>query len=229
MTVLALIMAALLVGTLFVCELCSMLMTAEMVLIMVLALPIYLYKRRQPIVWCNFFFIMTLAVVSRFLTSAYVIANAPVVRYPIEIANENIRQFAGFGMIAVWFLWYVLVFASTMFDNNVIVKKAVYVNDVSSEYNRGTIRINKNLFDSTSAMLCINFIATIFVYKFKTVIISVLVNIAIVLITNIVYEKWLTAIINSRIEDICETSDKHSSDMLVYDTESDKKSCSKEN
>ena len=220
MNILTIVMVLVLIGTLFVTDLCSMLMTIEMVLIMILALPIYLYKKRQPAVWNSFLFTMTLSIAARFVTSAYVISHARVVQYPIQIANQNIKQFAGIGVMTIWFIWYILVFASTMFDNHVIIKKAITVDKLDTELHRGTIRINRNFYNVTCVMLCINFIVAIFVYDMKSIFMRVLINVIVVLVTNIAYNSFINDDAKGKVAELCNVDKSHHSKVVVYDVKS---------
>lgn len=222
MNALTLIMSLVLIGTLFVSDLHNMLMTTEMITIMTLALPIYFYKKRQPVVWNSFLLIMTLAVASRFVTTPYVIANADVVQLPVSIANQTIKQFAGIGVMTVWFIWYIFVFASTLFDNHIIIKESNSLEKIDKEFKTGTMRVNMNFYNTTCFVLSINFMSAIFIYDMGSIWVRVLINIIIVLITNIAYKAFIKDDIKGRLESIINSAtSSHHRNVDVYDVNSD--------
>ena len=222
MSFITLIMGAILVGVLLVAEMTNMLMTMEMVMMMLFFAPIFWYKKRDMKVIATYLFSMTLMVVARYISANYVIENSPVVSYPITIKTLQIRQFTGLASITVWFIWYALVFISTLVNAYAIIRKCKTSDDVFSR----KFLPETNFYASTSAIFIVNLIGSIFIYDLKDVLARMICNIIIVFITMMIYSAVIKRFEIERLKEMKAALEKDADEFskcTVYDIKSGEK------
>lgn len=201
MSIVSVIMGVILIGAFLIAEMSNMLLTSEMVMVMLFCAPIWFYKKKDAKVWNAYLFMMTLMVIARYISSAIVVAHADTVTLPISVETKLIRQFVGIGSMAVWFIWYALVFASTLITNHSILKNCKTVEDVKK--NR-SVTINGNFFTVTGVVFIINLIAAVFVYSMQEEITRVFINICIVLVTIGAYKWYSQKLVIERLAEMME-------------------------
>lgn len=206
MSIVTIVIGVILIGVLLVSEMSNMLLTAELVLMMLFAAPIYFYKKKDMKVFNAYLFMMTLMIVSRYITSTIIVEYASVVTLPLSMEVQLVRQFTGVGVTAVWYLWYSLVFLATLITNHDSLKKCHTVDEVRTH--KGFIH-NNNFFTVTGIVFVVNLISGIFVYNMQSLATRVFINIFIVIGTMGVYKWYSQKMIIERIVDIKkDTEDK---------------------
>lgn len=199
MSIVSVIMGVILVGALLVAEMSNMLLTSEMIMIMLFCAPIWFYKKKDAKVWNTYLFTMTLMVIARYISASVVVSHADVVILPISVETKLVRQFVGISSMSVWFIWYALVFASTLITNHSILKGCKTVD--AAKNNRGVV-VNNNFFTVTGVVFIINLVASIFVYSMQEEVTRIFINICIVLVTVGAYKWYSQKLVIERIIDI---------------------------
>ena len=203
MSIVTILMALVLVGMLLLAEMLNMILTAEYILIMLFMLPVYLYKRSDTKMWNTYLFMMNLMVIVRYVTSTFVVKYAKVVTLPISVDVELIRQFNGIGVIAIWFLWYAIVFASTVLNNKALINSSATADEIKANKD---ILHNNSFFSVTAFVFIVNLIIAIFVYDIGDLKLRMGINIVIVLITIATHKYYIQKTIIDRIIEIKENT-----------------------